>query len=330
MPSKAIIDALRKKANELSDAYMRNVGNPARQLVGGGVRGYFGLDAPEYADAMGMDAYRNAAAFSNVPGVGAPAGAVKAMAAAPLIAKALRATSPMDNAIVWHGSPHKFDRFDSSKIGTGEGSQAFGHGMYLAEDPKVAKSYIDSRGSLYKVELPSDKISRMLDWDKSLTEQSSEVQAALRSMVNDVTGGGFDLSRASRNIKNAFDSDRRSAAEYVLMSKYGPRKTPNGWVDKSGRPLSQESVDRMIDKIGGRGYDNAGQLYSDLAHIVGSQADVSAVIRNNGVPGIRYLDGGSRGASVGTRNFVVFPGEEGMLRILERDNQPLIEALRQR
>jgi len=33
--------------------------------------------------------------------------------------------SPMD---VYHGSPHKFERFDASKIGTGEGNQAYGHG----------------------------------------------------------------------------------------------------------------------------------------------------------------------------------------------------------
>jgi len=26
----------------------------------------------------------------------------------------------------WHGSPHKFDKFDMSKIGTGEGAQAYG------------------------------------------------------------------------------------------------------------------------------------------------------------------------------------------------------------
>ena len=44
-------------------------------------------------------------------------------------------------AIVWHGSPHKFDKFDASKIGTGEGAQAYGHGLYLAESPDVAKSY---------------------------------------------------------------------------------------------------------------------------------------------------------------------------------------------
>ena len=44
--------------------------------------------------------------------------------------------SPMD---VYHGSPHKFDRFDASKIGTGEGAQAYGHGIYTAENPGIAQ-----------------------------------------------------------------------------------------------------------------------------------------------------------------------------------------------
>ena len=39
----------------------------------------------------------------------------------------------------WHGSPHKFDKFDMSKIGTGEGAQAYGHGLYMAETPEVAQ-----------------------------------------------------------------------------------------------------------------------------------------------------------------------------------------------
>ena len=41
----------------------------------------------------------------------------------------------------YHGSPHDFDRFDISKIGTGEGAQAFGHGLYFAESDGVARSY---------------------------------------------------------------------------------------------------------------------------------------------------------------------------------------------
>jgi hypothetical protein len=48
---------------------------------------------------------------------------------------------PISEMTAYHGSPHKFDKFDSTKIGTGEGAQAYGHGLYFAEDPKVAGSY---------------------------------------------------------------------------------------------------------------------------------------------------------------------------------------------
>lgn len=42
----------------------------------------------------------------------------------------------------WHGTPHEIKgKFDISKVGTGEGAQAYGHGMYFAEAPSVAESY---------------------------------------------------------------------------------------------------------------------------------------------------------------------------------------------
>lgn len=44
----------------------------------------------------------------------------------------------------YHGSPYDFDRFDASKIGTGEGAQSYGHGLYFAGNENVAKSYRDS------------------------------------------------------------------------------------------------------------------------------------------------------------------------------------------
>ena len=43
----------------------------------------------------------------------------------------------------WHGSPHDFDKFSLDKIGTGEGAQAYGHGLYFADAQDVAKSYRD-------------------------------------------------------------------------------------------------------------------------------------------------------------------------------------------
>ena len=53
---------------------------------------------------------------------------------------------PLD---VYHGTPHTLPpternplgEFDASKIGTGEGAQMYGQGIYTAENPAVAKSY---------------------------------------------------------------------------------------------------------------------------------------------------------------------------------------------
>jgi hypothetical protein len=39
----------------------------------------------------------------------------------------------------YHGSPHSFDKFSTSQIGTGEGAQAYGRGLYFAEREKTAE-----------------------------------------------------------------------------------------------------------------------------------------------------------------------------------------------
>jgi hypothetical protein len=49
-------------------------------------------------------------------------------------------------------------------------------------------------------------------------------------------------------------------------------------------------------------------------------AKASNLLQQAGIPGIRYLDAGSRGqGGNGTRNFVVFPGEEKKVKILRRE-----------
>lgn len=44
-------------------------------------------------------------------------------------------------ATVWHGSPHDFDAFDHSRMGTGEGAQAYGWGTYLTDTKGIAEHY---------------------------------------------------------------------------------------------------------------------------------------------------------------------------------------------
>jgi len=48
---------------------------------------------------------------------------------------------PAPAGIAYHGSPAIFENFNPEFIGSGEGAQAFGHGLYFAENPKIAENY---------------------------------------------------------------------------------------------------------------------------------------------------------------------------------------------
>jgi hypothetical protein len=50
----------------------------------------------------------------------------------------------------YHGSPYSFDEFSTSQIGTGEGAQAYGRGLYFAESEDVARQYKNNLSRLRK------------------------------------------------------------------------------------------------------------------------------------------------------------------------------------
>ena len=52
--------------------------------------------------------------------------------------------SPLQAMTVWHGSPHSFEAFDHSFMGTGEGVQAYGWGTYVTEVNGIARSYAEN------------------------------------------------------------------------------------------------------------------------------------------------------------------------------------------
>ena len=92
----------------------------------------------------------------------------------------------------WHGSPHDFDEFDLGAIGSGEGNQAHGWGLYFAKKKSVSKNYqkvLSKRlgttsPKLFKVEIPDEKT--MLDEDKYFKEQNKDVVNKIVSAVNDL------------------------------------------------------------------------------------------------------------------------------------------------
>lgn len=92
----------------------------------------------------------------------------------------------------WHGSPHDFDTFDLGAIGTGEGNQAHGWGLYFAKKKSVSRNYQKELSKrlgttspkLFKVEIPDQKT--MLDEDKYFKEQNKDVINKIVSAINDL------------------------------------------------------------------------------------------------------------------------------------------------
>jgi hypothetical protein len=267
----------------------------------------------------------------------------------------------------FHGSPHSFERFDLSKIGTGEGAQAYGHGLYFAENEGVARGYRDqlrgdptidgqpvdwgnpaehaaavvagyngSRnaairdlagqvaslrnqkgwneasdptaaalrylqaghelppvtqppGHMYEVDINADP-DRMLHWDKPLSEQHPDVQRALQSIHSDKV---FTAPDAVTQLDNG---------RYVLTQGGNVVGRKDGWPSQSD---AQYVLKMLQDDAAKNSKLTGGDLLSSRTSSLTPEGHAQA-LREAGIPGIRYLDQGSRGKGEGTHNVVVF------------------------
>jgi hypothetical protein len=245
-------------------------------------------------------------------------GSMLPFAAASTMASAQRAGSLLSPLTVFHGSPHKFSKFDASKIGTGEGAQAYGHGLYMAEAPEVAQYYarMDSPfaaagtkgpaatiAALAKIDGGSNPVKFLRDNYASQVKQwgKADVDAAIASLES---GNLYKVDLPDEQIAKMLDWDKPLSQQ------------PKAFQDAvSALPRFQDPY--VASKATG------GEAYGELAGKLGGRDKAAEMLRQQGIPGIRYLDQGSRGKG-GTSNFVVFPGEESKLRIMEVNGKPVV------
>jgi hypothetical protein len=274
--------------------------------------------------------------------VGALPGAIKH--GAQEFAMASAAAAP--RLTVYHGSPHKFEKFDSSKIGTGEGAQAYGHGLYLAESPDVAKSYMGPGTSIGGAAFESRLLKLM---EKAQDAGRYGEAGALEDLL---VNRNPSMAYSKYSVENGYSPDTVAQA-HATIKQFEDKFNPAGLYtvdlpdEKIARmldydkPLSQqsESVRKALEadkRAKDSLYQSGGEYYRALmarhaqnapSHLsvdaaeIAAQAPASQQLRELGIPGIRYLDQGSRTSGKGTSNFVVFPGEEDALTILERKKE---------
>ena len=97
----------------------------------------------------------------------------------------------------YHGSPHDFDKFSTENIGTGEGLQNYGKGLYFAEREGTAEAYKTSgktKGHMYEVNIDASP-DELVDYSLPLNKQSKAVQEVVQEYKK---GYGNDLPLKER------------------------------------------------------------------------------------------------------------------------------------
>lgn len=215
-----------------------------------------------------------------------PLDLVPMMAPGAVMASRARSAAPSFKA--YHGSPHDFDRFSMDKIGSGEGAQAFGHGLYFADEEAVARGYRDKLsgdepGHMYKVRIKADP-NDFLDWDRPLNRQGLRVRDALEPFLREMDSRYHAQSARVDSLENATPLMRLSMQRGLDHTRVTP--------DSTGRELLT------------RGFPDS------------DKSAVAATLKEAGIPGIRYDDAMSRGGWGGTRNTVVF--DDKLIEIIRK------------
>lgn len=248
----------------------------------------------------------------------------------------------------WHGSPHDHDKFDSSKIGTGEGAQAYGYGLYFAGNREVAQYYKEVLAGKKFFTPEGVDVETLLD-----TPGSQKIIREARAYWNDkqnLTGFRSTLRAYQKRAEMwaAQGDNVESNTQYVKDAQTVLDATDGATMEDSGRlyqvelapneedyllwdkPLSEQSdkVRKAIDQQVEANYqrssrtpageyvenssdtDDGASFYQGLSSVLGSDHLASEYLHSLGIRGIKYLDGSSRSEGEGNHNYVIFNDED--------------------
>lgn len=168
----------------------------------------------------------------------------------------------------YHGTPHKFKDFSLEHIGTGEGAQAHGWGLYFAQDRKVSEDYRNrlrtgrSRGQLFEVDIPENDV--LLDEQKSFGEQPNAVKQALLAVYKSFPKERLAIVREDAKANVGRDKvlvdkgDKLNLERQQLFNQRRALKTVNAERPAGTNPFDPKSSAKLFDL----GRDYLRQMYS--------------------------------------------------------------------
>lgn len=248
----------------------------------------------------------------------------------------------------YHGSPYTFDNFDLGAIGTGEGNQAHGWGLYFAQDKKIAENYKDILGANSGEVITGKtkyKINEDGDWydenTGNIIDDINPLSMALTEVLE--TGNSnkaiehlqeFIKSKEGKTAQTVISQVKRAKEAIKLLKKNEfaghEQKTAfeveipedNELIDEfkniNEQPRKvQAAIRKAWKEIGYKPsalqYMSGREFYKQLASELGGEKAASEKLNSLGVKGITY-DG-----LVDGKCFVVF--DDKAIQIINRYNQ---------
>ena len=240
---------------------------------------------------------------------------------------------------VWHGTPHKGIEktgFRLDKIGTGEGLQVYGHGIYFASRREVAEFYRGMRQGQVRLDgrLMTDGHHR-----GAASTGDAEVDALLLDAQGDVDQAiawarDFGQDAQAAKLERLRGRVQRGEPGQLYAAEIPEDDDLLDW----DKPLDEQPAKvrrALLELAGGLPADGRAAFRQAMARRATGQdvyaflaqraagADASAegvqkgqraaseLLLAHGIPGLRYLDGDSRNAGEGSHNYVIW--DEGLL-----------------
>lgn len=231
--------------------------------------------------------------------------------------------APMGLAIkASHGSPHKFKKFDLEHLGTGEGAQMYGHGLYFGEGygSPVAMRYAPRSEELENKLLALQDLAErrqqypaMEVYEQYMLNKTPEnIEKYFADELPDYPKSEqMQINNALNIARDAYQKQKGSYLYDVDLKWPDPAREAS---DPLGvhhlldwdKPLSEQPhVQKAIlnSEISPEIQAGAG---ADLYSLLGGGEAASKKLLDMGIPGLKYLDQDSRGFGEGAQNMVMF------------------------
>lgn len=224
---------------------------------------------------------------------------------------------------VWHGTPHEIKGgFDISKVGTGEGAQAYGHGMYFAGARETGEQYA------------RDLANRDIANQNRLNPHANAQR--LVKLAGDPKYAADDIRFVlETNPDHAQKELLQKTLQFIETGEYKNPLATTGNLYKADIP--DEMIPKMInwDKPFNEQPANIQEAFKKFDSIAAGDKDRNTIymqrwfrspstakeLQELGYTGFQYLDEGSRAAGKGTSNYVVF--DPSKVKILEKNDVPV-------